>query len=254
MGIGYQPGIEATLYENWPAALKQHSIPTRLHPLSYQDMIAFGSVDPSFRTDCGIGYVQDFSSEFTAWLTTALRAMSTGLFLRTSYGSFRECPLSRIPAKRMEEAFAVLRWVDSRLLRHLRFRLDNGGTVYLLAREWREIPVADEYRIFVRGGSVIGISPYHSHMYFPQVQRNAPRLHKMLRHFADTLIRCLHYDPIILDVRADANEYRPVVELIELTPFIEAADACLFDWRDPSSFHGGFRFRTPDGYAELRES
>ncbi len=243
----YRDSIEQTLYENWPEGLRRHSMPTVAHRLSRDDMLALGSVDPDFRARHRLPRVADFSKAFSAWLTAGLARFRGGAYLKTSYGSFRECPFTYKPVTTADEAYSILRWPDRRIGRHVAHRLDFGGDVHVLLRAWQPMPGWSEFRAFIHDRRIVGISQYHSQKAYPIIHGEAARIRHAVGSYLTDLIAEFGLVQIVVDLCVRLSGEGIAVGLIELSPFERETDPCLFDWSDPKGFDGRLRYRGPGG-------
>lgn len=247
----YYPSIEATLFENWPESVRAASIPTNDLTMSRADILALGSCDPKFRERNQVHHLKAFSSQFIEWLTAAIDAQEHGAFLRTHYGSFRECPFSFKPAMNLNDAISILRWSDTRILRHLQHRLNLGGDVVMMVRPWIDMLADQEFRVFIEDKEITAITPIHHQTPSKRLIENATDLNEAIRKFVRELIPDLALDRVALDLHVTYAPFEVTVGLTELTPYLPIADAGLFDWHRHGDMNGHFRYRTGQEIVEM---
>ncbi|SFA62819.1 protein of unknown function, partial [Paracoccus halophilus] len=109
---------------------------------------------------------------------------------------------------------------------------------------WHDIPLWSEFRIFIRDRRVIGISQYHHQSGFAEIPANERAIKASLSDFCRDLLDALHMETVVADVfveRQDNGSFKTT--LIELNPFIQRTDPCLYTWKNGGDFDGGFRYR-----------
>lgn len=120
---------------------------------------------------------------------------------------------------------------------------------HIFVREWLEFPESLEFRCFMRGRKLVGISQYQYRDYFPELHERGERqrLQWIIETFFESQFRdACHLDDAVFDVFVKS---RPVASnvalnecrLIEINPFFQWTDPCLFDWRNGGDFDGSFR-------------
>ena len=134
--------------------------------------------------------------------------------------------LARQRPERWEESFAVRRWVD--------------------------IPVDMEFRGFVKSGRLTALSQYNHLAHFPRLVTHAAAIERRIRAFFDADIAprlASAFDDYVVDfaIAPDPDAPEPGatdagggvdagcgtgrIYVIELNPFLETTDGCLFSWK-----------------------
>ena len=186
-----------------------------------------------------------FSDEFRSDLDTVLSQYPDGAHLRLNLCSFKRGP----QAPRIHDAAgfeAVLARQNYRVYSVLKATVDRELDIQLFAFPWRDIPPWSEFRIFIRDRRVIGISQYHHQTSFPEISAGERAIKASLSDFCRDLLDALHLGSVVADVFVERQENdRFRTTLIELNPFIQRTDPCLYTWKNGGDFDGGFRYREP---------
>lgn len=243
----YAPNIEAALWENWPDEVRAASIPTVELSLSIDESLALAANNLEFRLSQQMPGMPDLPTKVRSWIQSSLETYPGGLFLKSSYGAFRS-PLAMKPAETFAECEGIIRSVNGRVLRYLQDRIRCRKPALLLARQWRDMPLESEFRVFTRNEKIIGICPYHFEIGSPRLSSQISIVDQKIRIFVRNLLPYMKGRSMIFDVGLDFSAGGDAY-LIELTPFAPQADPCLFNWR-ADEFRGQFRFQSGTTVAE----
>lgn len=120
---------------------------------------------------------------------------------------------------------------------------------HIFVREWLEFPESMEFRCFMRGRKLVGISQYQYRDYFPELHERGERqrLQWIIETFFESQFRdACHLDDVVFDVFVKSRNVASSVtlnecRLIEINPFFQWTNPCLFDWRNDGDFDGSFR-------------
>jgi hypothetical protein len=125
--------------------------------------------------------------------------------------------------------------------------MDTPPCIYL--RKWIDIPEALEFRCFMKDRKLIGISQYYHHGVYPEVTDNLSKFKQIIEaFFAEKFLPAIHLDSVVFDVFMTGNNVRDYqTHLLEINPFYELCDPCLFDWSKPEDFQGQLRYRSELG-------
>lgn len=95
----------------------------------------------------------------------------------------------------------------------------------------------------MRNRRLVGISQYNYHNGpIPWIQEHEQELEWVIGNvFAPQFIKASHLDDVVFDVIVRNRESEWSCKLLEINPFLEMTDACLFDWRDGGDFDGSLR-------------
>lgn len=144
----------------------------------------------------------------------------------------------------------------------LRFILDASERMYddltlalhacyephIFVRQWVTLDKWQEFRCFMRKRQLVGISQYYyMDGALPDIIQNADVIKWAIERFFGQFRQESHLEDVVFDVYVArtqrGNESAWEVRLLEINPFFEMTDPCLFDWRDGGDFaSGAFRF------------
>lgn len=138
---------------------------------------------------------------------------------------------------------------SERTAEDLKMALENDYPPHIFVREWVEIPAWAEFRCFMKGRGLVGVSQYYYHSTFPEVAaRDGSLIEWGIRTFFETRFRrASHLDDVVFDVLVKIGgtprDRHVEVVLLEVNPFFEMTDPCLFTWKGGGDFDGSFRWR-----------
>ncbi|MHA1704083.1 MAG: hypothetical protein ACTSWK_17665 [Promethearchaeota archaeon] len=122
----------------------------------------------------------------------------------------------------------------------------NRYNPHIFLREWVEIPEWLEFRCFMKDRKLVGISQYYYNKDFLDIINHKDTMEWVIREFFKKFKKASHLDTVVFDVflKYRQNFKFGVWEgkLLEINPFFEMTDPCLFDWRKKEDFNGEFRF------------
>jgi D123 len=240
--MAYEDSIELTFPDYWYEDLAEHTFASALIPLGGADLVALCSVDPAFRAARGLAGVMPLSEDLQRLIDLELKALKGPAFLRTSYGMAKECPFAYAPVTTLREVEGVLRWPDARLLRFFRERLASGDPASLFLRRWQDIPPWAEFRAFVRGRRIIGVSQYPTHTFHPEIPSQAAELQQAIVQLFHEIMHLLPLDDVIVEICAAPTPKGLKMQVVELNPLLPVSDAGLFTWARGGDFDGSFRY------------
>ena len=223
---GFGPAVWAADFAAYPDALRALMGPMEEVPLTDDDMATLSGA--------GRG-ISDVTQEV---LAAVLPRFAGGAHLRLGLCSFKTGPAPMLPVHTVAQAVTTL-CMHNRRVADIAARMraeEREGILYL--RPWREIPRWCEFRVFIRGRQVVGVTQYHLDRHYPEILRAAERIRHDIATLVGTLAPLLHVDDIVADVAVDPAG-RGRAGLIELNPFLRRTGAGLFRWTDP--FDGSFR-------------
>lgn len=237
--------VSPTYIENWPNALKRLSIPSADVPLTLEETAALGSnIVELFELFDGPP-AQDITS-ITKRLGEAISRFPRGAFVRLGSRSPKDTFSEESPRSfTAHSALDRLLGASERVAEDLLLALSEGYAPHIWVRQWVDIEPWAEFRCFMEGHRLAGISQYDYNRKFPEL---TPELLNTIfwlidRFYNERFKQATHVVPVVFDVfvvgRSHGTETHWDVKLLEINPFCEMTDPCLFDWSQP--FDAGLR-------------
>lgn len=240
--------IKNTFIENWSQDLLSLSIETSSVELGVSDGWVLGGFTPLFRNMTGYSADGYFSEELLKNIGSSLEKF-TLVAPRIGFCSWKS---PRIPILASYQSRGVLYTICSeneRVARAIAAHLSSETALFLHLRKWHDIPAWAEFRIFIRDRRVIGVSQYQHQSSFPEISANEYAIKASLSDFCRDLLDALHMETVVADVFVERQENGHFkTTLIELNPFIQRTDPCLYSWKNGGDFDGGFRYREAEAY------
>jgi len=243
-----------TYIENWPAALCRLSLAQADVPLTGPETRALGAGIAEW------GGMADFGSHDPALLATvearvdaAVRRFPRGAFVRLGSRSPKDSWVGAREGFRCEDgakAIQLLTDASERVAEDLALALRRHYLPHIFVREWVDIPPWAEFRCFMRQRRLVGISQYQylEGAVFPEIAKWASGIEWAIRDgWFPGFLAASHLADVVFDVfvrrRGRGSESEWEVRLVEINPFYEWTDPCLFDWRGGGDFDGTFRYQ-----------
>lgn len=256
MTSAYFEMVKPTYIENWPRELCSLSIAQVDIPLNAADVHGL----LANMMDYGSEYCCDESPDLTnlrLCVECAVRKFPAGCMIRLGSRSPKDSWLWFKGPKIVPGDGDPLRFVldaSERMYDDLRMAQENGYQPHLFVRQWVNIPPWTELRCFMRDRQLVGISQYSYHFVYPEIAVNESTMRWAVEVFFDQhFLSACPLRNVVFDVwpiiKRRGRETEVEVKLLEINPFFEMTDPCLFDWRNGGDFDGSFRFRkesTPD--------
>ncbi|GKW31814.1 hypothetical protein PEC730217_05940 [Pectobacterium carotovorum subsp. carotovorum] len=230
---------QATFIENWPKDIQALSCLSEGFELHERDVIAIGANTHDFMNARGLLEKPIFSAQLREDVEYALSVLNRPAFLRFGGVSYHDDALSRLET--VDGVIDQLSVSNRRVASYLWDCLQSSTPVWLHLREWRDIPRWGEFRCFIKEGKVVGVSQYHCLEYFPFLKEKENGIRLQLIAFLQKLLPVLHVDSVVADVAMMYQDGEFSTVLIELNPFIQRTDACLFSWINGGDFNGRIR-------------
>jgi hypothetical protein len=249
MTPAYFAQVHPTYIENWSNGLYSLSIPQIDIPLSLQDTIDFGTNLTVF--GASFGTPPQSISRIKDWIEVALKHFPNGAFVRLGSRSGKDSTYAQHYGLKVTHPYAaikILTEASERVAFDLRLALREQYNPHIFVRQWLEIPTWAEFRCFMKNRKLVGISQYDCKNlgHCPEIAANAKQIKSAIEAFFKEFKVVSHLDDVVFDVfiiaREQASQLSFDVKLLELNPFFEKTDACLFDWHNSSDFDGSFRF------------
>ncbi|PWC09899.1 regulator [Brenneria roseae subsp. americana] len=228
-----------TFIENWSEDILSLSFKSEGIELHERDVIAIGACTDEFMTARGLLEKPVFSTQLCEDIEYALSVLNKPAFVRFGGVSYHGASLSRLNT--VDGVVKQLSVSSHRVASYLWDCLQSSTPVWLFLREWRDIPRWGEFRCFIRDGKVVGVSQYHCMEYFPFLKEKENEIRLQIIMFLQKFLPVLHMDSVVADIAIDYKDEEFNTTLIELNPFIQRTDACLFSWVNGGDFNDRIR-------------
>lgn len=235
-----------TFIDHWPAEISALSIKTKIHPLSEHDKKALLSQHSDTRTLIGCGRRLQFSDSLLSWINESIKEYPNGVFARLGSCSFVTEARLPNPAFTTEHVVKLLMHPGERAAM-LSYRCHIARQpISLCIRDWQDFPPWSEFRMFIKNKKLVGISQYHWRRCYPEIHENIDQIVRITRNTAIPLLESIHLDSVVADIYINCSDSNKSWTLIELNPFLEYTDACLFSWQNGGDFDNTFRYKNDE--------
>ena len=118
---------------------------------------------------------------------------------------------------------------SSRIVGDLEHCLEVSEPMNVIVREFVQFPVKNELRGFVYQGSLTALTQYNRTCYFPDQLETKAEVEEKVRTFMKGFIVAMRslLESFVVDIVVDTTGQ---VWVVEVNPFGELADSCLFSW------------------------
>jgi hypothetical protein len=209
----------------------------------------FGQPEPPDKVDFITPMViQCDISDIRASITEAVCKMPDGAFIRLGSRSPKDSwGLQRTGGKILQHQDPLQYLLDcsERIYDDLTFAIQQQYTPYIWVREWVDIKPWSEFRCFMKDRKLVGVSQYN-YLDGEAFEELDPGLCEWaIEVFFHRFLKATTLTSIVFDVFVDIKQRSPnsrdvEVKLLEINPFFELTDPCLFSWHTP--FDGSFRY------------
>jgi hypothetical protein len=251
--LAYFNKVYPTYLENWNTALRRMSVPQTDIPLTLPEVRALQLSSKLFKsrfgdTDCD---TKQILARIAKKTEQALLKYPGGAFIRLGSRSAKDSTFAHVHGLRINDAVSAVRTLtcDShRIAFDLHLALKHNYLPHIFVREWQYIPAWSEFRCFMRDRKLIGISQYDCKNLgrCPEIVKNTLQIEDAINLFFKKFCRASHLDDVVFDVFIEIlnqeHDSSFSVKLLEINPFFEKTDACLFSWGCNGDFDGSFRF------------
>lgn len=239
----FTQALRQTFPEHYPDGIRDLMLPIVSIKLSQADARVLGGFSRTFRSAMtGTAAGDYFSQGFLDTLEAAMAQYPGGVMPRIGYCSWKAASISNVPANGAKGVLAFMSRDDPRVGRAMVAHVVMNEPVVLHLRPWINIPEWAEFRMFIRDGRVIGASQYLHRKTYPEISYNEAGILAALQGFAPVLLESLHVPSVVADVFLEPQRTGFRATLIELNPFGQETDPCLFNWAKGGDFDGSFRF------------
>jgi len=257
-----------TYIESWPNALHSLSVSSVRVQMTLEEARVMGS----YIIELGEGFTEGVpenhetvKDHLIARLDKAVQQFPMGIFVRLGSRSPKDAfywgcglgegvqlPNGQISSGRM--AFDLLTCCSERIYDDLHMQIAMNYPPSVWIREGLDLPEWSEFRCFMQDRKLVGISQYYYRGVYSEITEDAAGIKWAIEQFFDKELRdASHLDSVVFDVfikrrRSLSDSYNQYgVKLLEINPFYNLSDPCLFDWNRPEEFKGQIRFRTELG-------
>lgn len=241
-----------TFIESWPEELLALSFKSEGIELQEKDVFAIGSCTQEFMGARRLLENKSLSEQLRDDIEYALSRFTGPVFVRFGGVSYHEGSIPNI-----DNVDAVVRQLSvpsHRVASYLLDCIQSSTPAWLFLRSWQDIPRWGEFRCFIKNGNVIGVSQYHCLEYFPFLLKNSDEIRQVIISFLQRLIPLLHVESVVADIAVTYQTGSFNTSLIELNPFIQRTDACLFSWSNGGDFNGRIRVNRSQADALIEKS
>ncbi|MGH9631898.1 MAG: hypothetical protein ACRD7E_26635 [Bryobacteraceae bacterium] len=253
--MSYFEEVKLTYLESWPAALSDLSIPQVEVQLTLEEASALGSNIIELFEAFGEPAGRDISG-IRERVDRAIRQFPNGAFVRLGSRSPKDSWRGLREGFRCcdgEKAVGLLTDCSERIADDLQLAIAENYKPRIFVREWQDIPEWSEFRCFMKDRRLVGISQYNylKKRCFPEIEVQADYLRMAIEDFFERFRTACHLDTVIFDVfikqqvcllAKTVGSCFWQVKLIEINPFFDLTDPCLFRWGADADFDGSFRF------------
>lgn len=249
--MNYFESVKPTYIENWPSRLHNISIAQADVPLTIADAKALGSNMIEWYVFFPSPPGQDISHIEKA-LDKAIDRFPGGVFVRLGSRSPKDSWKGYKDGFRVANGMAameILLDASERIAEDLMLAIKNDYPPHLFVREWIDMPEWAEFRCFQKDNKLVGISQYNylKNEIYPEILEHHESIQWAIeRFFVAQLQPVIHLENVVFDVfvkqRNKNNTTEWVVKLLEINPFFEMTDPCLYTWVNGGDFDGKLRF------------
>lgn len=243
--MSYFEAVKPTYIENWPDELCRLSIAQVDVPLDLETARNLGSNMHEYGDSFGIPTADIRDLEFKL-ATIVENKFPKGAFIRLGSRSPKDaCFDGDMHISTGDNPLKFLIGPSERICDDLHLALKNEYPPHIFVRQWCNIPQWAEFRCFMKNKKLVGISQYHYFDgAFAEISKDPKWIVWVINQFVPMFTAAIHLDDVVFDVffkiTEQSNQRQTEVKLLEINPFMEMTDPCLFDWR--SDFDRTFRF------------
>jgi hypothetical protein len=177
------------------------------------------------------------ADDLTAEIDAAMKAYPSGVMPRIGLCSWKDSSPTDLPSFGQRGVLHTITTDSERVGRALLGHVSSGVPAVLHLRAWQEMPKSSEFRVFIRGGQIVGVSQYHWRQTFSELLLEAHARVAMLQELLIKMLPVVHMADCIIDVCVHPG----AAFVIEVNPFIKQTDYCLFGQDGRDDFDGSLR-------------
>lgn len=217
---GYFKNVSYSWMENWYDDLKELTIHSTYFKLTKEECnellkLVDGDANPE-TLKLFIDKLRDYFREFKG----------NRVFVRLGSRSPKDNETEIREPKDILQAFSD----SERILEDLMLCLNIGYLPYLFIREWVDMPRSREFRCIVKEGKLRGITQYfyREKYYYLNDGKTRAKIRIQADKLLKRIIKKFPYRNFVFDILYRGEEQLPL--LIEINPYSNWTDSCLFDW------------------------
>jgi hypothetical protein len=190
-------------------------------------------------------------SDIRARVSDAVDRMPNGAFIRLGSRSPKDSwALQREGGKVLpgEDPLRFILDCSERIYEDLMLAIQRNYYPCIWVRQWIDIPRWAEFRCFMKHRQLTGISQYNylNNEIFPEL--DVDMCEWAIREFFKDFLKATTLQDVVFDVFVKSRKAGPhsrdvEVKLLEINPYLELTDPCLFSWH--AEFDGSFRYNKP---------
>jgi hypothetical protein len=183
-------------------------------------------------------------------LENAISKMPNGAFIRLGSRSPKDSWYIHehgLKVANSKEALSLLLGDSERVLDDLCLAINENYQPHIWIRQWVDIPKWAEFRCFMQDKKLVGISQYYyKDGSFPEIISSKDSIVWAIENFFIEFKQIIHLDNVVFDVwvklKTHDNTNVWEIKLIEINPYFELTDPCLFNWHNPVDFKGQLKY------------
>jgi hypothetical protein len=190
-------------------------------------------------------------SDIRAKVSDAVDRMPDGAFVRLGSRSPKDSwALQREGGKILpgEDPLRFMLDCSERIYEDLMLAIQHNYYPCIWVRQWINIPRWSEFRCFMKHRKLVGISQYNylDNEIFSEI--DAGMCEWAIHEFFKSFLKATAIQDVVFDVFVKSRKIGPhsrdvEVKLLEINPYFELTDPCLFSWH--VEFDGSFRYNKP---------
>ncbi len=239
----YFETVKPTFLENWPKGMMNlsfSSVPTKL---SLKEARALGAEIVEWGETFGprgmlaVDGIKDRLGKAMAFFPNGAFVRLGSRSPKVSWNGHREGFKCRTAA----DAIALLTDCSERMHGDLQLALHEKYQPTIWLREWHD-DLGYEIRCFVKGRRLVAASQYEYKCIADDLyEHRRSIIEAIVRYVEQDFLPVCHLEDVIVDlaVRRKVHDKHGVV-LIEINPYFEHTDPCLFDWKTPRHIEAGW--------------
>lgn len=253
MCANYWDLVRPTYIENWEQPLFSLSVASIDVPLIGDaprrlgsNIIEYGVTFRDGEIEAMLRPISDIS-DIRAQVVEAVAKMPAGAFIRLGSRSPKDSwALHKDGGKILpgEDPLRFLLDCSERVYEDLTLAIQKSYVPHIWVRQWLDIPRWSEFRCFMCDRKLVGISQYYYDEVFPELDPGMCEW--AVREFFKLFLSATTMNSVVFDVyvktrKVGSNTRDIEVKLLEINPFFELTDPCLFGWN--LVFDNSFRYK-----------